>query len=307
MLRNDRLSENAQMVDHENLHNHERFGIKLPFGLHNGRLIHVSEAEQGLACGCVCPACMQRLVARKGTEVAHHFAHFDASSCVHAFETGLHLAAKRILETQKKMRIPKVEVPFSSYKEPWIVHEECDIHFDRVEVENRLGSVVPDLLVYVDRRPLVVEIAVTHAVDSVKLKKLRDLGWSALEITLADFSRNPTLEELQEKVVCSANCKTWLYNAKAESVKRNVLRLAERKQLVERGLALHVDDCPIGARIWHDKFYANVVDDCIYCEYCADAGPSDGCGVLSCLGKRRIATYQDFVALTRIKARSMAV
>jgi hypothetical protein len=293
------------MVNRDGLRIRERFRTKLPFGLRGNRLLHVSEAEQGLACDCVCPACKLRLVAKKGAKVAHHFAHFDGSACVHGFETGLRLAAKYILEAQKKMRVPMVEVQFSSYKEPWTVYEERDIVFDRVEIENKLGSVLPDLVVYVDGRPLVIEIAVTHVVDNVKLKKLCDLALSALEITLVDFPRSPTLEELEKEIVCSARCKKWLHNAKAEAIKRKINHLAERKQLVPRGCALHVDNCPIDARMWRGKSYANVIDDCIYCKYCADAGPSSDSGILLCLGRCRIESYQDFLAVTRVKEGSM--
>ncbi len=275
--------------------------VKLPFGLQGDRLIHVSEAEAGLACGCICPACKERLVARKGAKVIHHFAHLGRLICAHAFETGLHLAAKRILETHKKMRIPSVKLEFTSYKKPWTIHEECDIRFEHVSVESKLANVVPDVLIYAEGRPLAIEIAVTHFVDSLKLKRLSDLGLSTLEIDLAEFSRNPTLEGLEDEVVVSVRSKRWLYNAKVEAVKRKIPQFVERKALIGRGLALHVDGCPINARIWKGKSYANVIDDCVHCEYCFDAGPSMGPGFLSCLGGSHISRYQDFLAAQRIK------
>lgn len=37
--------------------------------------------------------------------------------------------------------------------------------------------------------------------------------------------------------------------------------------IIQRGLALHVDDCPIRAREWRGKHYANVMDDCTGCPY----------------------------------------
>ncbi|HVU13267.1 MAG TPA: competence protein CoiA family protein, partial [Phototrophicaceae bacterium] len=84
--------------------------LKLPFGLRDGQLFHVSEVESGLACNCFCPACGQPLVARKGAKVTHHFAHYKAETCEHAVETALHLAAKDILFKEKQIRIPAVEV-----------------------------------------------------------------------------------------------------------------------------------------------------------------------------------------------------
>jgi hypothetical protein len=274
------------------------FKVKLPFALQDDRLVHVSEVEAGLACGCVCPACKETLVAKKGPKLTHHFSHLCGLDCAHAFETALHLAAKRVLETHKRMRIPDVSVGFNSYKKPWVISVERDIHFEQVSVETKLGNVVPDLLVHVEGRPLAIEIAVTHFVDGLKLKKLSDLGLSTLEIDLAEFSRTPTLEVLEDEIVFSVRSKRWLFNAKVEAINRKLPLFVERKRLIQRGLALHVDYCPINKRTWKGKSYANVVDDCVYCEYCFDPGPGMGDGFLSCLGPTQIESYQDFLAAT---------
>jgi hypothetical protein len=96
--------------------------------------------------------------------------------------------------------------------------------------------------------------------------------------------------------VFSVRSKRWLYNAKVEAIKRKLPLFVERKPLIQRGLALHVDHCPINVRTWKGKSYANVVDDCIYCEYCFDPGPGMGDGFLSCLAATQIESYQDFLA-----------
>ena len=41
---------------------------------------------------------------------------------------------------------------------------------------------------------------------------------------------------------------------------------------VERGLAWHVDGCPIPARVWKGNACANAIDDCIGCEHMLTAG-----------------------------------
>lgn len=46
-------------------------------------------------------------------------------------------------------------------------------------------------------------------------------------------------------------------------VKRYV---AERPEYI---VAVHVDDCPIPAREWEGKPYANLLDDCVGCPFCA--------------------------------------
>ena len=39
-----------------------------------------------------------------------------------------------------------------------------------------------------------------------------------------------------------------------------------KRSVIRRGCALHVDDCPIPARVWRGKAYANILDDCVNCE-----------------------------------------
>lgn len=41
----------------------------------------------------------------------------------------------------------------------------------------------------------------------------------------------------------------------------------EKKYVIERNCAIHVDNCPISIRVWRGKSYANVLDDCGSCEY----------------------------------------
>lgn len=42
---------------------------------------------------------------------------------------------------------------------------------------------------------------------------------------------------------------------------------ATRLEAIERGLALHVDGCPLPARFWRGKPYANIIHDCFCCEF----------------------------------------
>ncbi len=53
----------------------------LTYGRNNdNQLVHISEAESGLACGLTCPFCGEPLLARHGQVLAHHFAH-HGSTC----------------------------------------------------------------------------------------------------------------------------------------------------------------------------------------------------------------------------------
>ncbi|TMC53297.1 MAG: hypothetical protein E6J26_08770 [Chloroflexi bacterium] len=269
--------------------------LELPFGLRGVRLMHVSEVAAGRACNCVCPACHQPLIARKGAHNTHHFAHAGGAECAHGLETALHLAAKQMLESEGIIRLPAVILAFDySHKPPWQIQPETLVRFERVQLENRLGAIVPDILVHVKDRPLLIEIAVTHAVDAAKLARIRRLGISALEITLRDFEREPTLPALRQELLFGTGSKRWLYNARAEAVRQQVFALSEAKALRSDGLTVYVEDCPLGARRIGGKPAANVVADCLPCPYCVRAGAD---GHLLCTGGRRIGAYQDLIGL----------
>ena len=45
-------------------------GSELVYGLKDGKLIYIDEAENGLDCGCVCPSCGKPLIARQGQKNA---------------------------------------------------------------------------------------------------------------------------------------------------------------------------------------------------------------------------------------------
>lgn len=53
----------------------------------------------------------------------------------------------------------------------------------------------------------------------------------------------------------------------SDCTKKELYKYADKKKIIERGLAWHVDYCPIHARIGEGKPYANFMDDCSYCEY----------------------------------------
>ena len=70
--------------------------LNLVYAIKDGAGISIEDADRGLKCGCVCPACGEPLVAKKGTKVMHHFAHHSGSTCEYGYETSLHLMAKDI-------------------------------------------------------------------------------------------------------------------------------------------------------------------------------------------------------------------
>ncbi|MCQ0110303.1 competence protein CoiA family protein [Zhouia amylolytica] len=196
--------------------------VKLPFGLKDGEIIHISEVEKGLQSGCICPSCKVPLIARKGDNNIHHFAHHNEPSCEKGYETAIHLAAKKIVKENRKIIIPSlkefISVPMGS-KYICLV-EEQEIGFDVVEEEKSVGPFIPDLIALKGKKQLFIEIAVTHFIDDVKKEKIIEYGVSTIEVDLSDLKEGFSLDELRDIVLIDTSNKKWVFNSKKEELEK---------------------------------------------------------------------------------------
>jgi hypothetical protein len=252
----------------------------------DGKLVSVDEVRDGLACGCTCPACHQALIARQGTRKVHHFAHANGTTCLHAAQTAAHILAKSILAQELHMVIPAAYPMMRT--ERFIAFQEQNVTFISVALEQRLSSIVPDVVATrEDGTQLIVEIKVKHAVDDDKLDKIRKLGIDAIEVAIdaADFYDS---ERLRGHILGSPSGKHWLYSSAAERERERLFRTAQRIPIVQHGFAIHTAWCPTCARMYRGESYANVVDDCIGCDYLLTIGNDDGLidGDVWCLAPR---------------------
>ena len=246
----------------------DRKGPQLTWAIgSNGEPAHISEMERGLKCACTCPMCGSDLVAKQGKVQEHHFAHAKDAECAHAVETALHLAAKDILAKRREIVLPAVEITFPHSTRRTIIAPEQRYAIESVDVEQKLGAIIPDVIARIRGRELLVEITVTHGVDGGKLKKIKELGLSCIEIDLSDVDRDLSRENLEKMVADETTHKRWVHNVRADEKLRKMLSQATLLQTVHRGLADHADGCPIPARVWNGKPYANMIDDCAYCEH----------------------------------------
>jgi len=173
--------------------------IKIPYAEKDGFLRHVSQVEKGLACGCVCPVCRTPVIARKGSQKRHHFAHFRGLEC--NAETVLHYLAKRLL-FEKIQTLLNQQVAL-------VLHWKCQLcgaqhtfnFFDNVKAvvtEQAFGECRPDLgLIDEHARPTaLLEIVVAHPPDENVM-----IFGSQHQIPLLIF-RIRSAEELEEMVAC---------------------------------------------------------------------------------------------------------
>jgi hypothetical protein len=223
------------------MHNNDsRNKVKLPFGLRDGELLHISEVASGLTCECRCAACNARLVAKKGDKNTHHFAHYQEEECPHALETALHFAAKAVLQQSLEIALPELIIREQVHGE--ICGQQrtksgqasvCDMvvkKIDRVEVEKSLNKIVPDVIAYVDGQPLLIEIAVTHFIDSNKEQKINDIKINTIEIDLSGIDRGIGFDSIRHVVVDSISNKKWFLHFNEKNV-RHQLKLKLESEL----------------------------------------------------------------------------
>ena len=186
----------------------------LIYALKDNQPVFIDDVENGKKCGCVCPACDKPLIAyNNGKKNAHSFHHLPSSICQYGYETSLHWAAKEILSEAKTMTLPPVYMQLSADSDVLLRHAQ-EISIDRVELERKFASVIPDVVVYVGEQKFFIEIFVTHAIDDVKLEKLKKYGISTIEI---DLSAHDSISkaELSDILLKDSEEKTWRYNAYA--------------------------------------------------------------------------------------------
>lgn len=271
--------------------------LNLIYAMQEGELVSISEVERGLQCNCTCPACNAQLVARRGIQKRHHFAHYKADPCKYGYETALHMAAKKIIEKAGAIWIPPIYLPFHRTPSYNLLQEWREIKIDKVMLEQRFGSIIPDIIIEVEGHPLIVEIFVTHAIDNEKLMKIKKANVSALEIDLSKMARYITQEELQHILLKDSAEKKWMHNALAKNWERKFFQeAADVRPVVFHGCASHVDHCPLAVRVWRGKPYANCNDDCSQCIFLLQSRTDRGYDntTILCAGRTRIACMEDF-------------
>lgn len=203
----------------------------LIYALKDGHFVGINEVPTGRLCGCVCPLCGEKLIARnKGKIMQHHFAHSANSKCIGAAETALHLMAKEILKESRKLLLPDYDDYNGSV-----------MTFDDIILEQRQkdSGLQPDCIGIKSNHQLWIEFKVNHAVDASKLESIIKNKQGCIEIDLLHFlDREYTREDLQHFLSCVKSHKEWLYikNYYEKREKKKEEREATEKGLIEKRL-----------------------------------------------------------------------
>lgn len=172
-------------------------------------LVHVDDVPNGEACGCTCPKCGSKLIAKnKGQHNQHHFAHIGKRKCEGAVESAMHLMAKEILSEGKKIMLPRYPLQVGGVR-----------LFQSVDVESydKELSLRPDCVGDTAGQKLWVEFKLSHPVDADKAAKIKSAKIECVEI---DINACP-LDHLKMKEFLEESSKDrkWIYFKGQESSK----------------------------------------------------------------------------------------
>ena len=184
-----------------------------------GRAVHIDEVSNGAQCGCICPACKSPLIAKNGGEErAHHFAHDGRVENNFCSETALHFAAKQIVADNMTILLPSEAM--------WGLEGGSIINFSQVVLEHRLETnleadhhIVADCFGICASQSIIIEIAVHHEVDQIKLNKLQTLNLPSIEIVLTDFTETSwNWKSLTHEVLFAVQRRKWLWQPEEQVV-----------------------------------------------------------------------------------------
>lgn len=147
----------------------------------NGHIVDVEDVFSGKGCNCTCIGCQGAVWAMKGPIKAHYFAHepnsIEQNSCTWKPETEIHILAKEVLATDRQLLLPIGTI------NP--IHKS--VVFDEMICEVYEGLVIPDVIGFIDGEKVLIEVAVTHFCDRGKIKELKRVNATCIELDLSRF------------------------------------------------------------------------------------------------------------------------
>jgi hypothetical protein len=225
-----RAAEPGRFNDHE-----------IAYAVKNGQLVHVDEVDRGLACGCVCPACAGPLLARKGAERRHHFAHATGVDCQGAVETILHRLAKECLSELSAIDLPQYILELqhapragASIKSSYQVLFPSCVDIRAVQIEKRTAGIIPDVTLTTTSGQLLVEVVVTNVVSRDKLRVLRRNSMATLEIRLDRRDAWHSRAVFRERLIHDLSFKRWLFHPDQRAFERAFYSTQRRNASEER-------------------------------------------------------------------------
>ncbi len=212
--------------------------VKLGWGLSkDGKYKHIRSVDNGLKCDCVCPDCLQPLVANQGKVKRWHFSHASNAEC--KGESVIHRLAKQVIldaaRSRKALLVSSNGGTVYEQDKDGIVHSkawyapERQYHIQQAEAEAKLGSQIVDVLCH-DKtgNALAVEILYTHKKSDVDIEKFAKNSVETIEIDVSKVSWDATYEQIEQAVLHNARRRV-LHAPQADQARDSLVREIEER------------------------------------------------------------------------------
>ena len=203
--------------------NLDLIGSFFAFDKDTGKIRHINDVQKGLECNCICPECHNLLIARKGKERTHHFAHASSSSGINELcslgETIIHILGKEVIREAAVFYLPAQAYRNCNIRGDIYAKNNIykDIHELRIndngwgvkEEETDLNSgYIPDITLTNDKNnkensKIWIEIKRTHGIDEKKTRYIIENEIPTIEVDLSDdylFEELNGVEDLKKRI-----------------------------------------------------------------------------------------------------------
>lgn len=179
-----------------------------------GELVHVDDAPNGKACGCVCPdpGCEQPLIARNnGKKRIHHFAHIGGT-CAWSAEYLLAELALEVISERGRIWFPELsyEAPGTHLPELIAKGMELPVNYaEKIEVEDRKApAIVVEIRTSCGCARYVFVPELVHTLSGEQIANLREECRGIVKIDLRGLMR--AMKTLEGKHYDREELAVWL-------------------------------------------------------------------------------------------------
>ncbi|WP_202194108.1 competence protein CoiA family protein [Parabacteroides distasonis] len=167
-----------------------------------GKMVHVDDVPRGIQCGCRCPYCHERLLARHGEVRQHGFAHYSDTRGANlkiCYVVTMYKLAEQIIQSAKRIHAP-------SY---YGIFPEMDIEFIDVRIDCcfERADKQPDVIATTkEGRQYLIEFLFQYKIQHKTAIDYKNMN--CLEIDLS----NQSLETLESFLLSSSKDRKWMNN-----------------------------------------------------------------------------------------------
>lgn len=214
-------------------------GVRAP---REWRVAHISEVDNGKACGRFCLACDEAMIARQGAVREHSFAHQSGSQCQHAMDAMLHGVIQRLIERYRRFVTPELIVsaavagphgPLTGTR----TQPPINVPVDSVALVVRSPWRHPCVEAEVKGHSVLLHVAAKRSTQGDKRHALAQARQAAIEIDLSGHGPR-TVGDLARLLFDADARKTWLFNPKGQAIEAEI-RAALQPQADQEWAAHH--------------------------------------------------------------------